>query len=104
MPRSLDAPFRDDGDSNTSPADALADRCAESSFERVVRHDDIERLPTLLGHLTEREQTILSGRFGLGQPELTLAQLGSRLGVSAERIRQVEEAALIKLRHLTEAG
>jgi RNA polymerase primary sigma factor len=104
MPRSLDAPFRDDGDSNTSPADALADRCAESSFERVVRHDDIERLPTLLGHLSEREQTILSGRFGLGQPELTLAQLGVRLGVSAERIRQVEEAALIKLRHLTEAG
>jgi RNA polymerase sigma factor (sigma-70 family) len=102
MPRSLDAPFREHSDSNTTPADALADRCAETSYERVVRHDDIGRLPSLLEHLSERERIILSGRFGLGQPECTLAQLGTQLGVSAERVRQVEEVALTKLRSLTQ--
>jgi RNA polymerase sigma factor (sigma-70 family) len=100
-PRSLDAPVREEGDASATPADALVDRCAESSYERVARHDDIERLPSLLERLTERERIVLSGRFGLGQRELTLAELGARLGVSAERVRQVEDAALTKLHNLS---
>ena len=52
----------------------------------------------LLEGLSERERTILHGRFGLDCPELTLRELAERLGVSAERVRQIEERALSRLR------
>ena len=48
--------------------------------------------------LSERERTILHGRFGLDCAELTLRELAERLGVSAERVRQIEERALSRLR------
>jgi RNA polymerase sigma factor (sigma-70 family) len=48
--------------------------------------------------LNERERTIIRARFGLDGPESTLRELGEQLGVSAERVRQIEEVSLAKLR------
>ncbi len=54
-------------------------------------------LHALLGALSAREREVLRGRFGLDGPELSRAELGGRLGVSAEQVRQVEVRALAKL-------
>ena len=59
---------------------------------------EVERTLRLLEGLSERERTILHGRFGLDCAELTLRELAERLGVSAERVRQIEERALSRLR------
>ncbi len=60
--------------------------------ENVVAH--------ALKFLTEREQTVLSLRFGLGgKPPQTLAETGEAIGTSQERVRQIEAKALRKLRH-----
>jgi RNA polymerase sigma factor (sigma-70 family) len=52
----------------------------------------------VLAVLSERERTIICARFGLDGPESTLRELGEQLGVSAERVRQIEEVSLRKLR------
>jgi RNA polymerase sigma factor (sigma-70 family) len=53
----------------------------------------------LLASLTPREQAILQWRFGLRGPEQTLEQVAQRLGLSRERVRQIEKRALERLRH-----
>jgi RNA polymerase sigma factor (sigma-70 family) len=78
--------------------DLLADPQAEAAFERVPHRLEVERALRLLEGLSERERTILHGRFGLDCAELTLRELAERLGVSAERVRQIEERALSRLR------
>jgi RNA polymerase primary sigma factor len=52
----------------------------------------------VLAILNERERTIICARFGLEGPESTLGQLGEQLGISAERVRQIEAVSLAKLR------
>ena len=56
------------------------------------------RLRALMTTLTEREREVLRWRFGLGTEELSLRQIGRRLGMSGERVRQIEHRALAKLR------
>lgn len=66
---------------------------ADSDFLKVG-------LPKMLNELTEREQKVLINRFGIAAHEpKTLSQLGEMLGYSKERIRQIEEGAIMKLRH-----
>jgi RNA polymerase sigma factor (sigma-70 family) len=48
--------------------------------------------------LTDREREVVGARFGFDAPAEKLAEVGERLGVSAERVRQIEERALAKLR------
>jgi DNA-directed RNA polymerase sigma subunit (sigma70/sigma32) len=57
----------------------------------------------LLGHLDDREETIIDGRFGLTDERRTLVQLGRELGISKERVRQIETRALRKLWDTDEA-
>jgi RNA polymerase sigma factor (sigma-70 family) len=78
--------------------DLLADPAAEEAYEALPRRLEIEEVRALLGRLTGRERTILIGRFGLRGREQTLRELGCTLGVSAERVRQIEQRALTKLR------
>tara|TARA_R110000868_G_scaffold78701_4_gene224236 strand:- start:445 stop:774 length:330 start_codon:yes stop_codon:yes gene_type:complete len=67
----------------------------------AVENDERRSLLRMaLGTLTKREQRVLSARFGLDTgEERTLREIGDELGVSVERIRQIESKGLRKLRH-----
>lgn len=79
--------------------DLLDDPVSADAFEEVLDEIAAEQLRALLAHLTERERDIIASRFGLdGRRPERLAEVGARLGVSAERVRQLEERALAKLR------
>lgn len=79
--------------------DYIEDKTLKSP-EDEVRHDSIKSdIPKMLEALPEREKQVLTNRFGLNSDKpKTLAQLGEMLGYSKERIRQIEEGAILKLR------
>ena len=94
---SLEAPVGDEEDSQVS--DLLEDKGAVSPDFTVEKLFDKERLDNLLELMSEREKEVLDLRFGLAESKPhTLAELSKKLGVSRERVRQIEEAALKKLR------
>ncbi len=84
----------------TSAEDNRSDQFEQESAQ-LHREAQVERI---LGRLDEREQSIIIRRFGLrrGQEPLTLKQVGAELGVTKERIRQIESRALSKLRKVAE--
>ena len=96
-PRALEEPTDGDQGSAASFGDLLADPRAEDAYEGVTWRAHLEELPRLLGALSDRERTIVRGHYGLDGPEQTLRELGSTLGISAERVRQIEQGALGKL-------
>ena len=97
-PRALEEPVNGEEGMVGTFGDLLADPRAEAAFERVPHRLEVERTLRLLEGLSERERTILYGRFGLDCAQQTLRELAERLGVSAERVRQIEERALSRLR------
>ena len=76
--------------------DSRADQYEQESAQ-LRRESHVKRI---LDRLDEREQQIVAGRFGLtrGQEPLTLKQVGAAMGVTKERIRQIQSRAMIKLR------
>ncbi|CAK6699858.1 MULTISPECIES: RNA polymerase sigma factor, RpoD/SigA family [unclassified Synechococcus] len=98
---SLDAPVSGD-EGRSFLGDLIADISSEEPLDRVERGMHQEQLGRWLSQLTEQEQEVLQLRFGLeGEERHTLAEIGRRLDVSRERVRQVELKALRKLRNLT---
>ncbi|MCG8429686.1 MAG: sigma-70 family RNA polymerase sigma factor [Candidatus Omnitrophica bacterium] len=94
---SLDAPIGDGNESQV--ADLIEDQNAVSPDEGIVQLLNKERVENLLEMMSERERMVLDMRFGLqSTKQHTLAEAAKKLGVSRERIRQIEEAALKKLR------
>ena len=66
--------------------------------DELLLRDDLETIGTLLEAIDEREATILRLRFGLdGDEPLTLKEIGKRVGLTRERVRQIEIQALDKL-------
>jgi RNA polymerase sigma factor (sigma-70 family) len=96
-PRGLDEPVGDD-ELIGSFGDLIADPLAEDEYERLLGRLEIDALRELLGGLSDRERAVLRERYGVDGPEQTLAEIGARHGVSAERVRQIENRALGKLR------
>jgi RNA polymerase sigma factor (sigma-70 family) len=103
-PRALEEPVGGDHDAGTTLGELLDDPRATEAFERIPRSVDVEQLPRMLAVLNERERTIINARFGLEGSESTLRELGESLGVSAERVRQIEQASLGKLRSALSGG
>ena len=94
---SLDAPIGEDGESQVS--DLIVDSGAISPDAGIGRMMDKERVHNLLGVMSEREREVLDMRFGLKSGHShTLAEVAKKLDVSRERVRQIEEEALKKLK------
>jgi RNA polymerase sigma factor (sigma-70 family) len=95
--RGLDEPTRTEGGDGATVGELLADPPAHEVYERVPEQVLASQIPGLLGHLTDRERTVICSRYGLGRREQTLREIAPRLGVSAERVRQIEQDSLAKL-------
>ena len=100
-PASLDAPVGDD-DSNTY-SEMVEDERAVNPYEELEDKTVTGMLQDMVKHLDEREATILRYRFGLdGGNEKTLEEVGAKFKVTRERIRQIQNLALRKLRKMIE--
>jgi len=96
-PTSLDAPIN--GDDSTEFGDLVGDEDARTPFEFLRDRNLRDELPELLAILDPRERLIIFQRFGLdGAQPRTLEEVGNKLGVTRERIRQLQNIALMKLR------
>lgn len=95
---SLETPIGDEGDSQLG--DFIEDEKTASPYETTSDQLLRENVGQVLDSLSDREKKVLMMRFGLeGEKPKTLEEVGSRFGVTRERIRQIEAKALRKLRH-----
>jgi RNA polymerase primary sigma factor len=100
-PASLDAPIGDDDSNNFS--EIVQDESAATPYEDLEEKTVTKMLREMVTTLDPREETILRYRFGLdGGPERTLEEVGQKFGVTRERIRQIQNIALRKLRKMIE--
>ncbi|HSH95085.1 MAG TPA: sigma factor-like helix-turn-helix DNA-binding protein, partial [Roseimicrobium sp.] len=101
-PASLDAPLGE-GDDAQSYSDIVQDERAENPYGELEDKTIASMLDDLVRHLKPREATILRYRFGLdGGSEKTLEDVGQKFGVTRERVRQIQNVALRKLRKMIE--
>jgi RNA polymerase primary sigma factor len=100
-PASLDAPIGDDESNNF--AEVVQDENAFTPYEELEDKTVTRMLQEMIKTLDPREATILRYRFGLdGGPEKTLEEVGQKFGVTRERVRQIQNIALTKLRKMIE--
>ena len=96
-PASFDAPVADDEE--TALSEMIADEQAQTPLELLREKDFLGEIDSVLRSLNKREATIIEHRFGLnGLAEKTLEQVSELIGVTRERVGQLEVAALAKLR------
>ena len=77
----------------------VADTHNPGPDDTVCGNDELQQLSELLTHIDEREAKILRMRYGLdGADPMTLKQIGAKIGLTRERVRQIEHEALAKLR------
>lgn len=92
-----------DDDNVTTLADLIMDSNSEEPFERVFQLTLQDTLDEVLKQLSEREMKIIQLRFGLaGEGPFTLEETGKYLGITRERVRQIQEKAMKKLRNMTQ--
>jgi RNA polymerase primary sigma factor len=94
-PRSFEESLDSDERTAATFGDTVPDPSAEKEYEHVL---DVLEVRDFAARLDERERTVLLGHYGLGRPAQTLNKIGAGLGLTAERVRQIEAEALEKLR------
>ncbi len=98
--KAFNAPTQSEGaDGSLSLSEILADNHTPAPEQAALNHADTEVIQRLLSRIDEREATILKMRYGLDDQEpMTLKQIGVKIGLTRERVRQLEREALQKLR------
>lgn len=98
---SVDAPFTD-GEEN-SLLDVLPNADAPMADNELVMESLRNEISRTLQTLSERERNIIEAFFGINQPELTLEEIGDKFGLTRERVRQIKEKAIRRLRQNTKS-
>ncbi|MBQ7440971.1 MAG: sigma-70 family RNA polymerase sigma factor, partial [Prevotella sp.] len=99
---SVDAPFVDGGDN--SLLDVLVNDDAPMADRMLVIESLREEINRALTSLNERERNIIEAFFGINQTtEMTLEEIGEKFGLTRERVRQIKEKAIRKLRQNTKS-
>jgi RNA polymerase sigma factor (sigma-70 family) len=99
VPLSLDTAPQDDAGEEMQLGRRVADAASASPEEELLRSEYAHRVEQALAPLDDREKEVLRLRFGLGSDrEYTLAEVAHRFNLSRERVRQIENRALKKLR------
>lgn len=96
---SMDAPFNDNEDNNL--LDVLANNDSPTTDNQLVLESLREEIKTFLTLLSERERNVIEAFYGIGTPEMTLEEIGNKYGLTRERVRQIKEKAIRKLRSST---
>ena len=97
IPTSLDAPIGEDDESTLRTL--LRDVAAPSPEEQAIRTQMADEVERAMAPLSDREREVLRLRYGLGlDHEMTLEEIGRRLSVTRERVRQIEQRAVAKMR------
>ena len=96
---SVDAPFVD-GEDN-SLLDVLVNDNAPMADRELVKESLQAEITNALQMLNERERNIIRAFYGIGEPELTLEEIGHKYGLTRERVRQIKEKAIRRLRSNT---
>ncbi|HKI88525.1 MAG TPA: RNA polymerase sigma factor RpoD/SigA [Draconibacterium sp.] len=94
---SVDAPFVD-GEDN-SLLDVLVNNDSPNADRTLIMESLAREIHRALATLTERESDIIRLFFGIGCQEMTLEEIGERFGLTRERVRQIKEKAIRRLRH-----
>lgn len=94
---SMDAPFQDDEDN--SLLDVLPNNDVPNTDNGLLQESLQEEITRALSNLNDRERNIVKAFFGLGEPEMTLEEIAYRYNLTRERVRQIKEKALRRLRH-----
>lgn len=95
---STETPVGEEGD--TTLGDFIVDKDSQTAEQNVIEQEKHNRIMMAIETLTPREQMVIIKRFGLdGGREYTLDEIGKEIGVTRERVRQIEGKALRKLRH-----
>ena len=101
-PMSLEAPVGSEDDS--SRIEIIADETAKNPFTSAAQKNLRKIVTQILSELDPKEETVLRQRFGMSTNKTsTLEEVGEYIGVTRERIRQIEQKALNKLKHPTRA-
>ncbi|GEM_PF-2681 len=98
---SVDAPISDADSSNL--LDVLPNDNAPMADSELQRESLREEIAQALTALNERERYVVESFYGIGQPEMTLEEIGNKHGLSRERVRQIKEKAIRKLRKNTKS-
>jgi RNA polymerase sigma factor (sigma-70 family) len=96
--RGLEQPLRGEEGTVGTFGELIADPLAEDEYEQVITRIAASQVRDLLSGLSDRERMVLGAHLGVDGPAQSLREIAERLGVSAERVRQLEERALGKLR------
>ncbi len=96
---SVDAPFVE-GEEN-SLLDVLVNSDSPNADRHLIKESLAREIDRSLATLTERERDIIRSFFGIGCQEMTLEEIGEHFGLTRERVRQIKEKAIRRLRHTT---
>jgi RNA polymerase primary sigma factor len=89
-----------DGEDN-SLLDVLVNDDAPMADRQLVMESLRSEIATVLKMLNERERNVITAYYGIGQPEMTLDEIGNKFGLTRERVRQIKEKAIRRLRNST---
>ena len=97
---SMDAPFKEGEES--SLADVLYSEDSPSTDAELLKQSLREEMAMALSVLNERERNVITAFYGIGQAEMTMDEIGKKFGLTRERVRQIRERALRRLRQQTQ--